>query len=56
MENIEDETKGSSPKQSWCQELGQWRGQPTTIVLGWWRGVAVKRFIRSTKLLYVEPG
>jgi len=25
-------------------------------LLGWWRGVAVTRFIRSTKLLYAGPG
>jgi len=24
--------------------------------LAWWRGVAVTRFIRFTKLLYVRPG
>jgi len=23
---------------------------------GWWRGVAVTRFIRLTKLLYAGPG
>jgi len=23
--------------------------------LGWWLGIAVMRFIRSTKLLYAEP-
>jgi len=29
---------------------------PDVRYLGWWRGVAVTRFIRSTKLLYAEPG
>jgi len=24
--------------------------------LGWWHGVVVTRFIRSTKLLYARPG
>jgi len=26
------------------------------LFLGWWLGVAVTRFIRSTKLLYSGPG
>jgi len=24
--------------------------------MGWWRGIAVMHFIRSTKLLYARPG
>jgi len=39
-----------------CNELlWQWITAITSNYFGWWRGVAVTRFIRSTKLLYAGP-
>jgi len=39
-----------------CCFVRVFRDEMQMDVLGWWRGVAVTRFIRSTKLLYAGPG
>jgi len=31
-------------------------GRTNKASMGWWRGAAVMHFIRTTKLLYTEPG